>query len=194
MIKLPRLPLGWQNQPTLFERYWDNAMSRIEESLNQLLDLPIIQDALATVSAAAANANAAAANANVAANSVASESSLVNSYIDTGSFTPPLISCTPLGVVTIAAHTRVYGNPMLNPSAAVSSGSVTVSSAVAGDVLRIFYSDPAKSGGNVTYQATKDPAPPPVQGAGTHSVGSVVVPSSGSSTGNFIKNPGFVEP
>ena len=47
MIKLPRLPLGWKTQPQLFERYWDEAMKKLEETLNAILQIPIIQAALA---------------------------------------------------------------------------------------------------------------------------------------------------
>lgn len=46
-FKLPRLPIKWQSQPQLFERYWDGVMTQIEKMFNQLLDLPIIKAAVA---------------------------------------------------------------------------------------------------------------------------------------------------
>lgn len=36
--KLPRLYPNWQDQPGLFERYWDKAMKRIEDLEKKLSD------------------------------------------------------------------------------------------------------------------------------------------------------------
>lgn len=46
VFKLPRLPTNWQEQPQLFERYWDDAMSKIEANLNSLLTIPGVQAAI----------------------------------------------------------------------------------------------------------------------------------------------------
>lgn len=47
MIKLPRLnALNWRTQPQLFERYWDQTMTQIETTFNQILDIPVIKAAL----------------------------------------------------------------------------------------------------------------------------------------------------
>lgn len=66
-IRLPRLSLGWRDQPQLFERYWDEAMSTIESNLNAILNIPAIQAALTTVAATATTANATATAANATA-------------------------------------------------------------------------------------------------------------------------------
>jgi hypothetical protein len=193
MIKLPRLPYGWKERPQLFERYWDLAMSQIEGNINQLLSLPAIQQALQDVNEAAINANEAAINANEAANAVEKETSLVNSYISTSSYTGDLISCTVGAVITVQTHTRVYGSPTLNPNTLVTGGTFTVVGAAPGDVVRVFYNDASRSGGAVTYTYSVDPSPPPVQTDSTHVVGTIVVPSTGTVSGNILRNPGFVD-
>lgn len=189
-IKLPRLFAGWRDQPELFERYFDEAMTSIETSLNAVLQIPLIEEALADLDAATAAATAAAANANAAANGVTSETSLVNSYVD--NFTAPLISAASDGTVTVAAHDRVYGDQTMNPTVAV-DGDSFATTALADEVVRVFYEDALREGGAVIYQYTIDPAPPPVQGGVVHSVGTVVIPLAGTEDGNYIKPPGYVD-
>lgn len=36
---MPRLYLNWKDQPELFERYWDQAMAKIEELQKLVNDL-----------------------------------------------------------------------------------------------------------------------------------------------------------
>jgi hypothetical protein len=48
-FRLPRLPPNWHEQPQLFERYWDEAMKKIEDNLNSLLTVPGLEAALATL-------------------------------------------------------------------------------------------------------------------------------------------------
>lgn len=40
-LKLSRLPLNWKDQPQLFERYWDETMSKIEKSISDIQQLLI---------------------------------------------------------------------------------------------------------------------------------------------------------
>ena len=185
-IKLARLPTTWQAQPKLVERYWDTSMTQIEKTLNSILAIPIIEAALADLDTAIAAADAAAASANAAAESVTSESSLVNSY-------PSGISVTAdnLGDVTITTHNRVYGDPALNPTVSV-TGAVLSTGAAAGSIVRVYYNDPTRAGGSVTYLFTVDPAAPPVQGGNTHSVGAVEIPAVGTQNGNGLNPPGYV--
>lgn len=190
-VKLPRLPVNWQEQPELVRRYWDSTMTEIEKTLNAILQIPLIEEALKNLDEAVANANAAAASANAAANQAKQNESLVNSYVN--GFTPPLISADATGVVTIANHTRVYGDSSLNPSRSVIGGTIPTG-ATPGSVVRVYYSDPSRAGGAVTYLYTVDPAPPVAQGGNIHSVGAVTIPATGTGGGNFIKPPGFVEP
>lgn len=79
------------------------------------------------------------------------------------------------GHVTIASHTRQYGNPLINPQVSVASGGVTTG-ASAGQIVYIYYEDPARAGGSVTYLSTTD-AGVAIQQNGRHIVGSGEVPS-----------------
>lgn len=190
-IKLPRLTKGWRDQPELLERYWDIAMSKIEEVLNQLLSIPLIIDALADLEAATQAAQAAADNANAAANSVTAEQSIVTSYPT--NFTAPLISADNAGLVTIANHDRVYGDPTMNPTVSVVGDTIATGS-LSPDVIRVYYNDPGRTGGAVTYLFTVDPTAPPVQGGSTHSVGAVEIPAAGTQNGGPLQPPGYAIP
>lgn len=192
MINLPRLPVGYEKVPGLFPRYWDQAMSNIEKAVNEVLAIPAIQTAIAAANTAAANANAAAATAQNTANTQAQESSLVSSYIDPNSFTGDLISVSSTGSVTVKTHTRVYGNSTLNPSVSVTGATFSVSGVVSGDIIRIYYNDPTRAGGSVTYVTTVDPNPPLAQSGNTHSVGAGSVPGTGSTPGKIIRPPGYI--
>lgn len=205
IIRLPRLPSNWKDQPQLFERYWDEAMRSIEKTLNELLSIPAIQDSLDSVATSAADAQAAAdaaAAAAVAAQDAAdlaqsgvsgnsAELSLANSYVS--GFTPPLVTADTAGIVTIGAHTRVYGDSTLNPSVSVAGASVATGAA-ANDIIRIYYVDAARAGGSVSYLYSIDPAPVALQTGDTHVVGVVTVPTVGSNTGNIIRPPSYLEP
>lgn len=190
-VKLPRLLQGWRDQPKLLERYWDIAMSKIEDILNQLLAIPAIEDALADLDAAIADAQEAADNANAAAGSVTSETSLTSSY--PSNFVSPLISSDNTGVVTIANHDRVYGDSTLNPTVAVVGGIVATGTSP-GQTVRVYYNDPTRSGGSVTYLFTVDPAEPPVQTGDTHSVGAATVPAGAPEPGGPVRPPGWANP
>ncbi len=187
-IKLARLPTNWQDQPKLVERYWDSAMTEIEKTLNAILAIPLIEDALADLDTAIAAADAAAASANAAAASVTAEQSIVTSY-------PSGVTLTAnsSGDVTINTHNRVYGDSSLNPTVSV-TGAVLVTGAAPASVVRIYYNDPTRAGGAVTYLFTVDPAAPPVQGGNLHSVGAVTIPAAGTQGGNGVRPPGYVEP
>ncbi len=193
MIKLPRLPVGYEKVPGLFNRYWDQAMNNIETAVNEILILPAIQAAITAAEDAADAANTAASAAQASSDAQTSESSLINSYIDPASFVGDLISCTSAGVVTVATHDRIYGNVAVDPTVSVTGDSFTVSGVVANDIIRVFYNDPTRAGGAVTYVTTVDPVPPLVQSGSTHSVGAVKVPAAGTSAGDYIRPPGYID-
>jgi len=204
IFRLPRLPVGWKDQPQLFERYWDEAMGQIEKTLRSILVLPEIQEAIARAEAAAQTAQDAADTATMAASSAAGqaqaaadqaqtaalEASLVNSYPQVAS--GPLITASSAGVISIANHTRVYGDSTLNPSVSVTGGTIDTG-AVAGNIVRIYYSDPARAGGTVTYSFTIDPETSPAQGANIHSVGAAQIPDTGSIPGRNVNKPGYID-
>ena len=196
-FRLSRLPTNWQDQPQLFERYWDETLTQLEKALNSILEIPLIQASLVAVNAATANAQTAANNANTAAataqsaaNAAAIENSIVNSYV-TG-FAGNLIVSDRLGNVTIVNHTRVYGDTVLNPSRAV-TGNTIATGAASGSTVRVFYDDPTRVGGAVTYQFTVDPAASPTQKGNRHSVGAVLVPAAGTNNGRELTPPGYVQ-
>jgi len=189
-FRLPRLPVNWKDQPQLFERYWDETLSQIEKTLNAILDIPLIQQAVVDAQAAAIVAQNAADSAQNVADSQTAEASLVNSYTSVPS--GDLITAASTGSVTVANHTRTYGNPTLNPPRSV-TGATFATTALAGAVVRVFYDDPTRAGGSVTYQYTVDPATPPVQTGNRHVVGAVLIPASGSQPGKNIQPPGYID-
>lgn len=197
VFRLSRLPVNWKEQPQLFERYWDETLAQIEKTLNAILDIPAIQDAVTAAQTAADTAQIAADTAQAAASTAQEQTiaqrsgtSLNNSYA--AGYTGNLIEATSSGSIIIQDHTRVYGDTVLNPSVAV-TGSTFASGASVGDVVRIYYDDPSRVGGAVVYQFTIDPATAPVQTGDRHVVGAVQIPSSGTGTGKGIRGPGYVE-
>lgn len=147
------------------------------------------QSAAETAQTAAEGAQAAADGAAGVGGAAAQEQSIQGSY--PANFTGSLISADETGVVTIADHDRVYGNSTLNPTVAV-TGDVLAIGALPGDIVRVYYDDPARSGGAVTYQTTADPSVA-VQTGARHSVGAVRIPLTGTDDGQFLKPPGYVE-
>lgn len=197
-FRLPRLPSNWKEQPQLFERYWDETLSQIEKTLNAILDIPLIEQAVIDAQTAADTAQSAADTAQTAAvtaqnnvDSQAAEASLVNSYTTITS--GDVLTASASGDVTVAAHTRVYGDSVLNPNVSVTGGTVTTGAAP-GSFVRIFYDDPGRTGGAVTYQFSVDPAAAPVQKGDRHVVGAISIPATGSSIGKNIKGPGYIDP
>lgn len=196
-VRLSRLPVNWREQPQLFERYWDETLSQIEKTLNAILAIPLIQQAVLDAQAAADAAQAAANSAQTAADAAqgsadaqARETSLVNSY--TTGFAGALLTANTSGSVTIQAHTRVYGDSILNPNASV-SGTVLTTGATPGQIVRVFYNDPVRTGGAVSYYFTIDPAVFPAQSGNTHSVGAVEIPAVGTNSGKNLRPPGYIE-
>lgn len=191
-LKLPRLPANQQlinadGTPTIvFSRWWQSMAEQIEASIN---GIQAALDAAAAANAAAANANAAADTAQTAADdaaaaaaAAAADQALINSYI-----TPDSVLTTTTTTITIAAHTRHYAD---STSVAVSGGTIAATAAL--DVDYIFYNDPARAGGTVTYQVS---TVSPTQTGSTHVVGAITIPSTGTGTGGTgPRKPGFVDP
>lgn len=193
-FNLPFLPsnaalVDAQGRPTpAFSVWWQQNRDAITKTLNAILAIPEIQQALGSTQAAAAIALAAAATANSAAvaaqgatDANARETSLQNSYIDPDS----VLTATPT-VITVAAHTRYYGDGSF---AAVNAG--TVASTGTGDTDYVSYSDPSRTGGSVAFVVS---TASPTQTGDTHVVGAVLIPASGSSNGGSgPRKPGYVD-
>lgn len=200
-----RIPTLTQAQPIVdterkatneFLRTLNGVLGQIGYALNQILVLPIIQQAIedlgtATVAAQAAAeaaqiaadaATAAAAGASGSAAANARETALQSSYIDPNR----VLSSTPT-TITIDGHTRYYGD---GTSAVVAGGTATATDTL--DVDYVFYEDPARTGGTVTYFVSTEP---PTQTGDTHVVGAVTVPATGVNDGGAgPQRPGFVQP
>ena len=191
-----RIPTLTQAQPIVdterkatneFLRTLNGILGQIGYALNQILVLPIIQQAIADLGdateaalAAAAAANAAAAGAadNAAAN--AREQALQSSYIDPNS----VLTATP-DTITIAAHTRRYSD---GTSVAVSGGSIAATAP--DDVDYIYYDDPTRAGGAVTYQVSTTQ---PIQTGNRHVVEAILIPPTGTAEGGGgPRPPGWV--
>ena len=134
------------------------------------------------ITAAQAAANAAQTTANTAK---------TNDKIS-ASWTSPgaILSASDAGsdaTVTIAGHTRKYGDAT---SAAVTGASITGLSY--STTYFIYYDDPTTAGGAVTFHATTDPNVAAYNAAsGRHNCGSVTTPASGGgSTSGGVIPPG----
>lgn len=181
-IKLPRLPVNWKEQPQLFERYWDDAMSSIETTLNAILAIP-------EIAAAVAAAQAAAAAAQAAADSVTADTSIASSYV-TG-LTLEAFNDGADCHVDISAHMRVYGD-----GTTVAVNGDTIPALPFDTIVRVYYDQASRAGGAVAYQWTSDAATA-AQTGDRHSVGAVVTPrptEPGSVLGGGVQAPGFVIP
>lgn len=186
-LKLPRLqrttPIVDNNGfPSLqFHRDNDKFASSIEEAFNQLAESVA---AIAAAQAAADAANAAADAANTAADAAASTAAMTSSGV-----TGVTITATDAGAdatVSISAHTRVYGD---GTSVSVSAGTVT--GQAYSTLLYIYYDQPSRAGGSVTYLATTSQATA-AQTGDRHLVGQVTTPAAlgGPTDGDYVGAPG----
>lgn len=184
-LRLPRLnstdPIvdDSQRPSFVFQRFWQSAMLAIEEAFDaQALAI----EAIAAAQAAADNANAAAEVAQEAATTATATTAVATSYI----VPDGVLTAAPL-IITVAAHTRYYAD---GTSVAVSGG--TVAATGTGDTDYVFYDQPSRAGGSVTYQVSTTA---PAQTVSRHVVGAVTIPASGSTLGGKgPQRPGEVQP
>lgn len=200
-LRLPRLPINFrivdeQGAATVaFQLWWQSVADAIEENINGIevaleaagiaLDAAAAADAAAIAAATAAdNAQAAADTAQDSANAADAQSSLANSYVSTN----PL-SAVDAGAdttINIAAHTRIYGN---GSSVSANAGSLT--GRAYSTTYWVYYDDPARAGGAVTYQSTTTEADA-AQTGDRHVVGKVTTPAAAAppATGSPVRPPG----
>jgi hypothetical protein len=166
-IKLPRLPanvpvVDSNGAPTIpFSLWWQSFAASIETAINGVIE------AQNTANAAAD----AAAQALAEAEAARRQQQLTNSGIS-----PIAVITATSTVISIAAHQRVYTDGTVVD---VSAGLVAATGI--GDIDTVWYSDPDYSGGVVAYQAMVGEGP--VQAAGVHVVGSVLIPATGAVSG-----------
>lgn len=176
-----------KGRPTLqLIALWQRNCESIETAVNAI-DATLA--AIAAANAAAAAAQAAADNANAATEDITASNALTNSYVE--NFTPPVVSAATTGVVTIANHDRHYGDGTVVPV----TGNTVATGQAAGVIVYIYYDQPSRAGGAVTYAYSVDEADA-AQIGDRHNVGAVEIPSIGTSSGGYARPPGYggVEP
>ena len=176
--------------PTLtFHIWWQTVAKALEVAYSTLqTQVDAINAALAAAEAAQNAADTATASA-AAAQNAADSSNAVASLTNSG-VTGVTITATDAGsnvTVTVSSHTRVYGD---GSTVSVSSGSVTGLSY--STAYYIYYDDPSRAGGTVTYQATTSMATASQTGD-RHLVGVVTTPAAAGAPvdGDFVPPPGI---
>ena len=189
-VRLDRLmrnvAIGGQDGPSMqFQALWQKNCEAVEAAFRaQQSQIDAIQQIVEGLQAA----QQAAAQANQGVEQINSSLSLTNSRTDP---VDGLLTATSDGVVTIAAHDRVYVSGTAETRVAVNAGSV--SGFAQGAFVRIYYADAAREGDAVAYQGTTGEI---TQTGDTHVVGGVTIPAAGSppSTGTGTTPPGYVRP
>lgn len=167
------------NPTAQMQVHWQRTMEAIEAAFagltGQITDLTSIVSQIQAVNdlASAASATAAAAKASI---------DIANSFTDPTS----VVSGANSGLITIAAHSRVYGD---GSSVAVNSG--TLPGFTPGDYVTVYYDDAARVGGAVIYQGTTNAV---AQAGSRHIVGQVTIPHVGNppELGISPTAPGYV--
>ena len=167
---------NWQNQGKAIE----GAIQILAEAVDGILAAQAAAEAANAAAAvaqdAAATAQVAAEAANDAAAAVGSEGTITAS--GTSGLTLTATDAGTDATVNISAHTRIYGD---GSSVSVSAGSIT-GLAYSTDYW-VFYDDPTRAGGVVTYQYSTDPDDA-VQTGDKHSVGAVTTPAAAAPDNN----------
>ncbi len=190
-LKLSRFNLGQAivdlktgSATTAFLRWINDTVSTIGSAYNDLDQL--VQDIAFSLQQSGI-AIQTAQEAKAAAMASAREAALVNSYVDPSDAITTTLDGT-AGKITIADHTRRYGD---GTSVSVIGGSIT--GLALSSQYYIFYLDPARTGGAVTYSATVDPSAAG-QGVDRHLVGGIVTPNAqgeGGGGGGTTRPPGI---
>lgn len=186
LARLARLdqmfPIAGNETATIkFQRHWQTTMERIETAINSL-NAQVNSNTVLLAKITAAQTKADAANDN--ANEVGERQSIADSYTSPVS----VVTAQNDGSISIAAHTRKYGN---GSSVSVDAGSV--SGFTAGNYVTVYYKDAGREGGAVSYQATTSAV---AQQGDTHVVGQATIPASGEppASGNSPSAPGYSPP
>lgn len=168
-----------------FMRALNDTLTNLGEAINTLAALPIIQDQLDNLDAAVAAAQAAADAAQGSAGATQREAELVNSFI-----IPATVTTATDTDITVISHDRQYADAA---NTVVSVTGATFPAPGPG-VAYIYYVDPARTGGVVTYLTSASPV---AQTGDTHVVEAVGVPAMGAPPvpgGGGPRPPWYVEP
>lgn len=201
-FELPKLAIDQsiveQNgKPSLaFHKWWQLVINKITSIISdleqQVSDIQAAQAAANAAQTAAATAQTAANTAQIAATTAQNAANTTQAITDlTGSgVLGASITATDVGSdvsISISAHTRTYAD---GTSVSVNSGNLAGLSY--STTYYIYYNDPSRAGGAVSYQATTT-ASNAVQTGDKHLVGSVTTPAAlGSpSSGKYVLPPGL---
>jgi hypothetical protein len=171
----------------LFLKFVNDVTGKIETAFGN------VEQALEQAGVAINLANTAQATANAAqaaADEEAGKSALVNSYV-TGLTLSAAVSTVDAtkAKITISAHNRVYADAA-STTVAVNGGSADLLSF--DSVYHVFYDDPARTGGAVTYSVSTNYLDAAQMGD-RHSVGFVTTPTTSAApptTGGGTRPPG----
>jgi hypothetical protein len=186
---LPTLP---PTQPdwAQFQIWWQQVVEKIEAQ-ETAQDALLAQIVAAQAAADAAAADAATAQADATAAATTAAAAERNDAIS-GSWTTPGATLTASdagsdAAITVAGHTRKYGDAT---SVAVSGGSIGGLSF--STAYYVYYDDPSRAGGSVSFQATTNANDAAHNAAvGRHFVGKVTTPADGGgSTSGGTTPPG----
>lgn len=198
-LRLPRfdssLPLTRDNNtPSIpFHQWWQLTVEAIESAFNQLegavVGIQAALDAAGIAQAAAADAQAAATAAQTAADNAEATgsgaeriASLTNSGVSGLSLTASDSGSD--ATINISSHTRLYGN---GDSVPVDAG--VLPGKAYSTKYYIYYIDPARTGGAVTYQSTISESDA-VQTGDRHFVGVITTPAAlGTPSDGFAPRP-----
>lgn len=178
-----------------FQAWLQNVLQQLNAEFGALEAAQLAQAAAETAQDAAVVAQAAADSAQTAADSAqtSAEDTAAAQILSASGTSGCTITATDGGgsaTITISAHDRVYGDGSV---VAVSGGSVTGLSYTT--PYYIYYLDPTRAGGAVTYQASTDPNAA-VQTGSVHAVGAAGTPAAlgGPIAGNPVTPSGVVAP
>lgn len=205
-LNLPPLPAGQPivdpktgNPAIAFSVYWQQLLEALAEAINTiettLTDVIDLNDLITSANVAIAAADAAATAAQVAADTAqgAADDVTAAQALGTSFVSGATIGATDAGVnatITISAHTRHYPQPDGSTvDVAVAGGSLT--GRAYSTLYYVYYDDPARTGGAVTYASTTSESTAAQIGA-RHVVGNVTTPAAlGAATGGaYVRPPG----
>ncbi len=201
-FRVPALPSDFSivdqsGRPSLaFQKWWQSLKTALETQENAQDDLLAAvvaaqvaaddaQTAADTAQAAAVVAETSADTAQASADGANSVASLTASGV-----TPNPLTATDAGAdatITIAAHTRVYGD---GATLAI-AGPVNLTGRAYSTLYYVYYDDPTRADTTPTYQTTTSVATA-AQTGDRHLVGSITTPAAAAppETGDYVAPPG----
>jgi hypothetical protein len=182
----PQMQVWWQQVVEALKEQETAQDELIQALADAVAAIQAAQDAADAANAAAAAADAAATAAQQTANEITAASELGSSYVS-----GLTITATDAGIdvtISISAHTRHYPQPDGSVADVAVNGGSLLGRAYS-TVYYIYYDDPARAGGAVSYQSTTTEATA-AQVGDRHTVGAVTTPAAlAAPTGGSVTRP-----